>query len=825
MSGGKLSILLLLGSSVLAHGQAALAADQTELPTATPPRREVPANPSGRDVVLTVPLKDSATYLGDIPLTIGADQQIRFPADRALQLLSEVLSPQVLDTLRASMGTGAQVGVADFAPSGIVAEYNPQTLELVFNIPVERRAARALTVTALDRERLGEVLAPLNASAYLNLRSSIDLIEEGFDTGFENPNVLLDGAIRFGDVVFESDAVWSPGAFGRDFQRLGSRLVYDDLGNLVRWTGGDLETTSRGFQSAVDIAGISVFRSYGVLNPQQIIRPRGDRSFRLDRAATVEVLVNGQQVRRLQLNPGNYDLRDFPFAQGGNDIRLNILDDTGRTEILRFNVFLDQTQLAAGLSEFGFYAGVRSPLGPGGPRYSDDPVASGYYRRGVSDYLTLGVNAQAADDVQMGGVEAVVASSLGTFGLQAAVSNFKSVGEGLALQATFQRLIQRGDGRSDTLNLFAERRTARFAPVSFFLPTNPFEYEVGGGYSHAFSDQVYAGVDGRYGKGRGPRPDIANVRVTAGWRISDAATLNVEGRYSKDILGNEVSAFAALTVRLGRYSSVRGEFDTRGNRARASYQTLRGSGVGSYNISTDAERSDFGSGVSVNANYFANRAELGFSHYGTFSRNFDRSVSQRSNFRMGTSIAVGGGSLSVGRPIYDSFAIIRPHKSLKGASVVVDPTTFGYTAESGALGTATMPSLSAYSERTIPVEVEGAPAGVDIGQGAYRMFPSYRSGYLLEIGSDYNVTALGTMLDVDGKPIALVSGTAKELAHPDKPGITVFTNRQGRFGAAGLAPGKWRIEMLDSNKSTFVIDIPADATGVVKLGDISPNGK
>ncbi|WP_120717442.1 fimbria/pilus outer membrane usher protein [Tsuneonella amylolytica] len=821
MSGGKIAAVLLLGSSALAHSHAALAAEQPELPVAAPSRADV-GNRTGRDIVLTVPLKDGATYLGDIPLTIGADQQVRFPADRALQLLSEVLAPQVLDTLRASMLPGSQVGLADFAPAGIEATYNPQTLELVFQIPVERRASRSLAVTAFDRERLGDVLAPLDSSAYLNVRGSFDFVEEGFDTGFDNANLLLDGAVRFGDVVAESDAIWSPGGFGRDFQRLGSRLVYDDIGNLVRWSGGDLETTARGFQSAPDIAGVSIFRSYGVLNPQQIIRPRGDRSFRLDRAATVEVLVNGQQVRRLQLTPGNYDLRDFPFAQGANDIRLNILDDTGRSEILRFNVFLDQTQLAAGLSEFGVYAGVRAPLGPSGPRYSNDPVASGYYRRGISDYVTLGVNAQADEDVQMAGAEAVLASSLGTFGLQGAVSHFDRAGEGYALQATFQRLIQRGNGQSDSLNLFAERRSADFAPVSIFLPTNPYEYEVGGGYSHAFSDRVYAGVDGRYGKGRGNRPDVANFRATAGWRISDLATLNVEGRYVKDSLGEEVSAFASLSVRLGRFSTARAEYDTRGDRARLSYQTLKGSGVGSYNVSADLERSNFGSGVSVNANYFANRAELGFSHYGTFSRNFGRSIGQRSNFRLGTSLAVGGGAVSVGRPIYDSFAIVRPHASLKNASVIVDPTTFGYTAESGRLGAATMPSLSSYSERTVPVEVEGAPAGVDIGQGTYRLFPSYRSGYLLTVGSDYNVTALGTMLDVDGQPVSLVSGTATQLDHPERAAVTVFTNRQGRFGAAGLAPGKWRIEMLDQNKSIYVIDIPADASGVVKLGDINP---
>jgi outer membrane usher protein len=168
---------------------------------------------------------------------------------------------------------------------------------------------------------------------------------------------------------------------------------------------------------------------------------------------------------------------------------------------------------------------------------------------------------------------------------------------------------------------------------------------------------------------------------------------------------------------------------------------------------------------------------------------------------------LAGGEVSIGRPIYDSFAIIKP---------------YGYTANTGSMGEATMPSLSSYSERVVTVDAVGAPAGVDIGQGSFKLFPGYRSGYVLEVGSDYHVTAMGTMLDIDGQPIALVSGKATELAHPERAAVTLFTNRQGRFGATGLAPGQWRIEMLDQKKSVYLITVPEDADGVVRLGEIAP---
>jgi outer membrane usher protein len=54
--------------------------------------------------------------------------------------------------------------------------------------------------------------------------------------------------------------------------------------------------------------------------------------------------------------------------------------------------------------------------------------------------------------------------------------------------------------------------------------------------------------------------------------------------------------------------------------------------------------------------------------------------------------------------------------------------------------------------------------------------------------------------------------------------VTLFTNREGRFGATGLAPGRWRIEMLTEPPTVYVIDVPADATGVFRTNDLTPSG-
>lgn len=792
------------------------------IPVAVQSQQQERFNPTGRTIALTVPVKDGGNYIGDVPLTIAPDDTIELPTRRTLQLLGLLLDPTFFNSLETSLRAKPTITLRDLEPLGISFVYDPKSIELTLRLPTERRIARSVIVSPLERERRGEVVAPADFSAYVNVRGNFDYVHAGGDEGFTAPLMLLDGATRLGPVVLESEAIWQPGATGVDFQRLGSRMVYDDQANLIRWTVGDLQTLSRGFQAAPDIAGISIFRSYGVLQPQRIIRPRGDRTFRLDRPSAVEVEMNGQIVRRLQLNPGVYDLRDFPFTQGANNVRLSVIDDSGRSEVLNFNLFIDQTQLGAGLSEFGVYAGVRAPLGVEGPNYSDDYIFSGYYRRGISDFLTLGINSQFDANARQIGAEAVVGTSLGTFGGNLAVSDIDGAGTGYAGTFTFQRLIQRSDGQADTLNLFFERRSRNFGPVSDFFIENPFSYEIGGGYSRSFGAQLFAGVDARFSKGRDAQRDLHTYRLNAGYRISPVANLVGDVRYERDGRGERVAAFMSLTVRFGRYTTGRADYDTQDNRARLSFQSVNGQGVGAYNVTADVDRSDISSGFNFNGNLIGNRAELGLTHFGTFLDTFGQRTSQRTSLRVGSSFAIADGAFSIGRPIFDSFAIVAPHKSLKGADVELEPSPFGHVANTGILGAATQPNLSSYVDRTITIDAPESASGTDLGQGSYKLFPSYRSGYKLVAGSDYSLTALGTMIDVDGEPVSLVTGNAYEIGKPDRPAVTVFTNRQGRFGITGLAPGKWRIEMLDAKRTVFEIEIPDNGENIVRLGEIAP---
>jgi outer membrane usher protein len=443
------SLLALATGALLATSQAR-AADQEDLAANARPAEiilpvnrgssaePVDLNPTARDIRLTVSAVDGRVMLGEVPVMVTADDRLRIASRRVLDLLAETVDADRLRAIEGAILAPREISAEEFEASGIGLRFDPQRLTLEFLVPSEMRATRNLQVSALDRARVGEFFQPENFSAYLNIRGALDYVSDGPATGFQEPTFFLDGAARLGDVVLESEGFWQPGANSSpDFQRQGTRLVYDDIDDLFRLTAGDLQPVARGFQVTPNMAGLSLGRSYSELRPQQIIRPRGNRNFLLERPATVEVFVNGALARRTRLNPGNYDLNDFPYTQGANDIRVNIIDDSGRQETLRFNIFLDQTQLADGLTEFAAHLGVQAPLTEDGPDYSDDLVFTGFVRHGVSDQITLGGNLQLDERSAMGGVEAVFDTSFGTFASNLALSHVESVGEGWGATVSF----------------------------------------------------------------------------------------------------------------------------------------------------------------------------------------------------------------------------------------------------------------------------------------------------------------------------------------------------------------------------------------------------
>jgi outer membrane usher protein len=223
-----------------------------------------------------------------VPLTLGADDSVSLPAQRLLDLLQPLIDPDAFKALQGAFAGKDTLTPSDFAASGVALKYDPQSLQLRVTIDSSRRAARNLAISPIDRARIGGFAPPAKWSAYLNVRGSQDYGYTGnFGDGFGKPVFFLDGATRIGQVVVEGEGVYQPGAANKDFQRLGTRAVYDSQTIVARFTAGDLQTTSRGFQSAPDRAATAASSSIAPPPSKSRSMARSSAASRSSRAPTI----------------------------------------------------------------------------------------------------------------------------------------------------------------------------------------------------------------------------------------------------------------------------------------------------------------------------------------------------------------------------------------------------------------------------------------------------------------------------------------------------------------------------------------------------------
>jgi outer membrane usher protein len=701
--------------------------------------------------------------------------------------------------------------------------YDPDKLTLRVDLPLAARGVRTLRVTELDRVRSGVFEKPVAFSTYVNLRTNLDYISQGSNQGLVDPQLFFDGAGRFKDIVAEFEATIITGSGQKNgFSRQGTRLIYDDLPRTMRWTVGDLSSGGRGFQGSTPSGGLSVSRSYAQLQPQRDVRPRGDQSITVLRSSTVEAFVNDRSVRRFRLDPGTYRLTDFPFTEGSNNVRLEIVDDAGKQDTVRFDLFFNRTLLQPGTSEFTGSLGWESAIEDGSITYdTDKPYLSAYYVRGINDRLTAGGNLQISKLGRLLGAESVISTPIGTIAFDVAASDRDDVGSGLAANASFSRLVSSNAAKNQIGATFSvEYRSESFSSI-FGLPgTNPFELQFGASLSRSIGESAFVLADVRHSMARGNAADVTTARFRYGQRLTSVDSISFDVDYNKSATRDDIGFRISFTRRFGERGTLRADYDSSAEQYGLAYQTSRGFGVGAYSANADLRSSNGGTQGNAGVNYTANRADIGLNHSLSYSSATSAIEDSRTTLRVGTALAFAGGKLAVSRPISDSFAMVAGHPSLGGATIEIEPREGGFESRSGALGPAIVPALTAFAERQISFDVPNAPAGYDLGAGNIRVLPPLHAGYLAIVGSDYSITVVGKLLDRDGVLLSFVSGRATELANPDRPPITLFTNREGRFGASGLRPGQWRLEMGSDPVSVFILNVPQDTVGVYQAGTI-----
>ena len=815
-------------SQAAAQAAQAVAPTPTAAPVEATPQTRPNINPYDRDIAMTVPLNFNRRVLGEMPVLLTRDDRFIVESAGFRALIDPLLTPEAQEELRSRLA-----GVESFAPeeinaTGISLDYDPDQLAvLVLRIDPTKRSVESLFQGGRADEP-GEKAEDF--SAYLNTNLSVSRRQSSGDV--TAPSVFLNGAVRYKNLVFESDFQGREDQFSGDYEieRRYARFVFDQPAEYRRWYLGDLNVETRGRQGFAEMGGVGVTRQKQRFDSFRNNVLAGGRQLVLQESSTVRVLRNGIFIREFRLDPGQYDLSNLPLDAGSNDVQLEIQNESGRRETVSYSAYLDSIELEPGDYEYGAYLGVTNGGTFGSPDYSDGSLAfSGFWRKAFVNKPAVGLGLQASETVQnVTGQTQFILRNGARLQLDASASNGDN-GGGYAYALSYDHFVDLGE-TYDSWTVVADYTSEEYATLGNEFGSNPTSWVFTGAYSHQFTEDWTATLSTSYRMGRGSNDDAYVVNAVSSYRFSPQWSVQVGAEWVD--FGDNFAAGNANGAGVTFALVWQPRYDRRGE---ARYSSARNSGsvrfqqstenrVGSFGYSVASTYDDGPGTLSGQLDYIANRFDASLTH-STFGPSFSSVTDEQiTSLRVGTSISTAGGKVAIGRNIYDSFAILYPHQSLEDRPVIVGESfeRGNYTSRSGALGPAVSNSLTSYVDQSVRYDVLGVPAGYDIGEGVRRVRPSYKSGYAIQVGSEAFVSALGRLVGNAAKPAALISGRVRLADDPAAEPELFFTNSAGRFAIQKLVPGKtYRVELFTSPGAGFEFTVPLDNEGLLDLKTVT----
>ena len=511
---------------------------------------------------------------------------------------------------------------------------------------------------------------------------------------------------------------------------------------------------------------------------------------------------------------------------------MRVRDDAGGIQTLAYRSYLDPIDLQPGDYEYAGYIGRTSRRFGRTPTYGGPMSFTGFYRKAFLNKPAIGVGVQVSEVVQVvTGQTQFVLPNGGRIQFNLGASHTRMYGIGESVGLAYDQIFDRS-GLVDSFTLSGDFLSRRYGGLGYPEPDNTSSWSINAQYARALTFDLTLLMGASYLKSRASSGDTYRLdastayRLTSRWSVRGGVNYTRFGVSSSERKG--IGFNLGLVYQPGYRDRAEARYDRATDTTSVSYAHSSTGQIGSIGYGALAGR-DLGSvNVQAYGDYTANRFNASVSHaaYGTgFGSLTDQQVSSIS---IGSGIAFAGGHFGIGRRVNDSFALLYPHETLHGRSVVAGQSLAdnNYLSKSGLLGAAVNGYLTSYVTQSVQYDVADVPTGYDVGPGVIRVKPPYRSGYALRIGTDAFVSATGTLIGADGKPMVLIGGRAIAKTLPkDKNAKNVpqpfFTNSTGRFALQNLRPGiAYHVELFGSGAG-FDFAVPADSDGLVDLKTVT----
>jgi outer membrane usher protein len=710
---------------------------------------------------------------------------------------------------------------------------------------------RSKRITSLVLQSSSNTEAVTNSQSWFssfinfNLSQSIDSNELVYKDGRLPLNAKLSSGTRFGEFLVEADARATEKRTeaaddSPSFVRENVRGVVDFESMGLRSQWGDLSYPTRTFQKAKSMAGVAIFTQPTM--GTTLAQFTNSYEINLTRPSKIAIYINEIIIQTLELPAGRHDLRDFPFLQGENNLKLEITDDLGRTEVQNYSVLLNN-ELLKPHEQFVSYAlgapmdevnGIRS-------YNSNNLTFSLMHRYGLSDGLTLGGGYQTDSIQKNAQAEFLFATKFGYVSFEPGFSQYTDRPNGYAARMRFvMQDVSAAKKMNGTKTFEISTESENYSFFNSTTTVNPVNLRFTGLYAKPLSKESNLNLTLNYDFNRKlAADDVSNsysfsVGTTRQW-LPDLST-NFNFRHTTTPLGkSEVSILLFLVwsqPKEKQFVTASGESVSSTSRADWTYQP--DSGVGGSKTRLNLQNKKLSTSYGGNVDYTANRALLYASHQIDVLKEdptqtqatAPSKTSHRTNLQLSSAISFAGGHFAISQPISDSFALFVPLKNLDNNTVLVNLQKNGtYISQTDWLGAAVASDISSYNTSNFILKEKIQSEGIALPKDNFTLRPKYKSGYSIEVGTDATIYFKTKLIGPDKMPLSLASARVYLMNGKDRDNtidpVSVFTNRSGLVRSEGFRHGTYQIEILDDDKyEVLEFTIPESAENNFELPEL-----
>jgi outer membrane usher protein len=758
--------------------------------------------------IIPLRLEVDGVNLGDVPANLNEKGQ---PVSLNGPVLSRIIGPfvQTEKIQRITVLTGQDdfITIENLTRIGILSNYNEKELKLAVTVPLEMRAVKDYPVV-YGQTKAGLGLVEKNFSGYLNLRGTTSYssqISPVVNYSSKNPAEGFAELVQnLGFATFETTARYvehDPKAF----ERVDTSLVHDIEDSQVRLRAGDFNPNTIAFQSGLQAGGLQITKQFNIY-PDRSPLNRRSTLVQITNNSLLELFVNDILITRVRVTPGPYNLKDLPLLYGRNTVKVILTDDFGKKEEFIVDMLFDDQILPEGVSDFAYQAGKPSYFLGNEKKYYDDSFSSLYHRYGVNDRITVNLNHQNFLSSNLWGAGVGHLSIIGSNFLDVAHYTDSNVKAASAFRwrynspetnwpALFRfRLLASAEARSKDF--------LAISPIAFSPPNFAERYDLVLQKQITDSSSISVGATKTIGQNSGINDleyrTVYQNQILKNWRIdfsysrreqvpdSDQAQITInwlenEGKAQASVTQDIPNNLTALRyMRNSRFNYNDFQMSMYGQR-----QKDRTTGVESQSMD-------------VYGSYFAPKYEISAqansSTRGSVGNGTDLTNSER--LSLGTALAWTQDSLSISRPIVDSFAVIQaeglgpkqtltiPNGAEEDRIILNGNEAFVYA------------NLTSYVERPVKLDSTGLGLGSNLERESYILRPKYRSGLYVPLKVNKALTLRGRLASDKPDQVAYMYG--KILDSEGKVfSNNFFTDESGNFVVDGLSYGKYQIELSD----------------------------